>query len=154
MAKYLDSNGLTTLWNKIKSYVNEHGGGTAPSDLADYIVESGTSGIWTYEKWNSGVAKCHGKQSYSTLKASSPWTSTNTNIYYGTITSGIAFPSGLFTEAPEIYMFLRVAGGRFWLSQVNDATASSTGTIYNLAPQQYTSNSGGVLSIRAIGTWK
>lgn len=26
----------------------------------DYVVESGTSGIWTYRKWNSGLAECWG----------------------------------------------------------------------------------------------
>jgi hypothetical protein len=29
----------------------------------DYIVEQGVSGIWTYRKWNSGIAECWGKQS-------------------------------------------------------------------------------------------
>lgn len=24
----------------------------------DWIVEQGTSGIWTYRKWNSGIAEC------------------------------------------------------------------------------------------------
>lgn len=28
--------------------------------LADFVVEQGTSGIWTYRKWNSGVAECWG----------------------------------------------------------------------------------------------
>lgn len=28
---------------------------------ADYIVEQGTSGIWTYRKWASGIAECWGK---------------------------------------------------------------------------------------------
>lgn len=27
---------------------------------ADYVVEEGTSGIWTYRKWNSGIAECWG----------------------------------------------------------------------------------------------
>lgn len=27
---------------------------------ADYVVEQGTSGIWTYRKWNSGIAECWG----------------------------------------------------------------------------------------------
>ena len=27
-------------------------------DTVDYVVEKGTSGIWTYRKWNSGVAEC------------------------------------------------------------------------------------------------
>ncbi|MDY3011429.1 MAG: hypothetical protein SOR93_09300 [Clostridiales Family XIII bacterium] len=26
----------------------------------DYIVEEGTAGIWTYRKWNSGIAECWG----------------------------------------------------------------------------------------------
>lgn len=29
--------------------------------ISDYVVEQGTSGIWTYQKWNSGVAKCWGR---------------------------------------------------------------------------------------------
>ena len=29
----------------------------------DYIVEQGTSGIWTYRKWNSGIAECWGEYS-------------------------------------------------------------------------------------------
>lgn len=28
--------------------------------IADYVVETGTSGIWTYRKWNSGVVECWG----------------------------------------------------------------------------------------------
>lgn len=30
----------------------------APEDTADYIIASGTSGIWTYRKWASGQAEC------------------------------------------------------------------------------------------------
>lgn len=26
--------------------------------ISDYVVEQGESGIWTYRKWNSGVAEC------------------------------------------------------------------------------------------------
>ena len=53
-------------------------------ELADYVVEQGTSGIWTYRKWNSGVSECWGKQ--DDLQ----------------ITDGYAmfdsFPSGLFID--------------------------------------------------------
>lgn len=31
--------------------------------LDDWVVEQGTSGIWTYRKWNSGIAECWGKYS-------------------------------------------------------------------------------------------
>lgn len=30
------------------------------SELGDYVIEQGTSGIWTYRKWNSGIAECWG----------------------------------------------------------------------------------------------
>ena len=29
--------------------------------ISDFVVERGTSGIWTYRKWNSGVAECWGR---------------------------------------------------------------------------------------------
>ena len=32
----------------------------------DYIVESGVNGIWTYQKWKSGIAKCWGIHSITT----------------------------------------------------------------------------------------
>lgn len=34
----------------------------------DYIVEQGTSGIWTYRKWNSGLAEYWGKEQNFTLE--------------------------------------------------------------------------------------
>lgn len=30
------------------------------SDLADFVVEQGVSGVWRYRKWNSGAAECWG----------------------------------------------------------------------------------------------
>ena len=32
----------------------------------DYIVEQGTSGIWTYRKWASGIAECWGREGIMT----------------------------------------------------------------------------------------
>ena len=31
----------------------------------DYIVEEGTSGNWSYRKWNSGIAECWGKHNFT-----------------------------------------------------------------------------------------
>lgn len=31
------------------------------NNTADRVIEQGTSGIWTYRKWNSGVAECWGR---------------------------------------------------------------------------------------------
>lgn len=48
---------LTTAKNSIVAAINEIVGKLG----IDWIVEEGTSGIWTYEKWASGKAKCWGK---------------------------------------------------------------------------------------------
>lgn len=78
----LDKTGLTSVWNKMKSYVNsfmktvdakltgyEITVDTKFNTLSvDYIVEEGTSGIWTYRKWNSGIAECWGR--YTTTSSS------------------------------------------------------------------------------------
>ena len=34
---------------------------TIISDMADYVIEQGTSGIWTYKKWNSGTCEIWGR---------------------------------------------------------------------------------------------
>ena len=36
--------------------------------IGDYIVEQGTSGIWTYRKWNSGIGEYWGKEQGFTLE--------------------------------------------------------------------------------------
>ena len=43
---------LTGIINKIQQIAEKLG------LIADYVVEQGTSGIWTYRKWNSGIAEC------------------------------------------------------------------------------------------------
>lgn len=57
-AKIDDLNGMIKAVNGIL------GSAVAGTDYAtppaDYIVQRGTSGIWTYRKWNSGDAECWG----------------------------------------------------------------------------------------------
>lgn len=66
------------------------------SAVADYIVEEGTSGIWTYRKWNSGVAECWGR-----YRTTISMTSTGVSgINKGTAT--LTLPSGLFVGAPIV----------------------------------------------------
>ena len=64
--------------------------------IADYIVEQGTSGIWTYRKWNSGIAECWASDITSSDSGSAEgsvyWSRSNT----------YNFPSGLFISAPTV----------------------------------------------------
>ena len=65
--------------------------GTDYAPAIDYIVDQGTSGIWYYRKWNSGVAECWGTQT-NVSGTFADWG----NIYSYDIPS-VSFPSGLFT---------------------------------------------------------
>ena len=57
--------------------------------INDYIVERGTSSIWTYRKWNSGISECWGRQ--DDLKITDGYAMFN------------SFPSGLFIDdRPEV----------------------------------------------------
>lgn len=56
--------------DRMESPLPVTGGGTGATSregalmsfgIEDYIVEQGTSGIWTYRKWNSGIAECWGE---------------------------------------------------------------------------------------------
>lgn len=87
-AKAEDPEGLTSAWDV---YFDEgkriHGG------FEDYIVEQGTDGIWTYRKWNSGIAECWGytEQALSTVSAGNEFTCLGEDI---------PLPNELFTAAP------------------------------------------------------
>ena len=67
------------------------------------VIESGTSGIWTYRKWSDGTAECWGK--------TDPVTYTHTTQSgYGYYTSAnFALPTGLF-KTVEVGLADRLQG--------------------------------------------
>ena len=129
--KYLDSTGLSYLWGKIKEKFQEKlvsgtniktinnqsllgsgnisisGGGVTPYD---YITERGTSGNWTYEKWNSGKVEAWYEGS---VTPNTP-TQNSTNKLYQSVSNTLAIPSGIFPAAPsQIIGFVHISSGRF-----------------------------------------
>lgn len=57
----------------------------------DYITEQGTSGVWTYRKWKSGIAECWGRTEFPATTAS------------GQLPSGVNFPF-MFASKPTVAM--------------------------------------------------
>ncbi len=57
---------------------------------ADYIVSQGTSGIWTYRKWVSGVAECW-LESELTLSGSTPVANMNDSAYLSYVDVDLPF---------------------------------------------------------------
>jgi hypothetical protein len=72
------------------------------NNTADYVVEQGTSGIWTYRKWNSGLAECWGIYTM-TSACTKAWGA----LYYSdTLAPRINYPF-TFTSRPQETVFCR-----------------------------------------------
>ena len=108
------------------------------SVVDDFIVEQGMDGMWTYRKWNSGIAECWGG------KVVLP---TSYNDYYSTYyfdVNDVQFPSKLFEN--EVY-------------DLQVSTYASSGGLYWTTVYQLTSSDCTVRVIsaenqpRTIGLW-
>lgn len=72
---------------------------TIPATPADYIVETGTDGIWTYEKWNSGKAVAWGKYTISGYS----WIAWGSYGYETNNSTLQSPPSGVFVGNPLVF---------------------------------------------------
>lgn len=85
----------------------------------DYVVEKGTSGIWTYRKWNSGIAECWGVQDATATSVTQFG-----NIYY--FNTEVKFPANLFTGGLNIQAtVVSDNGGMYWACPYNYSTSQS-----------------------------
>ena len=118
------------------------------SKIADFVVERGTSGIWAYEKYSSGVAKCWGMKQYDSASFDSSFGA----LHYHNC-GKIAYPFS-FTDYPVVMLSQQSASARV-ASVVMDSVDNQkheTGTIYlyssgNVATTAY-------VSLFVLGTWK
>ena len=62
--------------------------------MTDFIIEQGTSGIWTYRKWYSGISECWGSSIVNAI------CSNQSGGVYFSDEKTISLPSGLFVRAP------------------------------------------------------
>lgn len=117
-----------------------------PSVSVDYVVEQGTSGIWTYRKWNSGIAECWVSEYNVGSKA---MTTQEGSGYYAPL-ANYNFPTSFFNATPSVHVTGDMQGslGGFSVSSTSSTgvngywwvTKSATKTCY--------------LNIYAKGTWK
>ena len=111
-----------------------------------HIVESGTSGIWSYRKWSDGTAECWGEKIVSVTTDSS-WA----GYYTGTIGS-IIYPTGLFMSAPILNVTLKAGNfpGHIYIDGYE--SASETGSIAIAGHDQRTVECH--IHLNAKGVWK
>lgn len=89
---------------------------------ADFVVEQGESGIWTYRKWNSGIAECWLTAGYMT--SGTPTTMTANGVLYESNTMTLSLPSGLFAATPNVSIDTMQAAG-MWFKATGETTNAS-----------------------------
>lgn len=121
------------------------------SELGDYVVEQGTSGIWTYRKWNSGIAECWGKTSIQ------PVCSRAFGNIYITQTSnpGVNYPFTFITITTENISTIGASGNCWIMAESTNYTALSQAPAYWVCrPTQATAAMNVNISYYTMGTWK
>lgn len=121
--------------------------------ISDFVIEQGTSGIWTYEKWASGKAVCWGSKSCGTADVSNGWGDESTHLYESKQGYSETYPSGLFKNLPICIMTPYGDGGAM-LETIGDGTASQTPQAYIVRPAPNSTLTNTRIEYYVIGKWK
>lgn len=116
--------------------------------MADFVVEQGTSGNWTYTKWNSG--KC--EQWYVGNPGSYTVGTTRGQLRSGSYLN-YTYPVA-FTAAPSVTVNATLTTDTYvvWAQASNH---SNTGiSVRIVASANIAANSSYIIHIHAVGTWK
>lgn len=119
--------------------------------INDYVTEQGTSGGWTYRKWNSGVAECWAHFALVNVNMTNAWGS-----MYESPANQLNFPSGLFSATPtyiDIQLAYSGGVGAFIERGGSEPTKTATDLFYFVRPTSFSGASMKVYA-HAIGKWK
>ena len=116
------------------------------SAIADYVVDQGTSGIWTYRKWNSGIAECWGTYTASIA------VNTAAVAYGGYRSAQITAPNYPFefASAPTVTA-ISANGGGHW---VNNVASGTQNVKFYLSIGQSASAANRSIAFHVMGKWK
>lgn len=138
--------------NKSNWIIRHDGNGNLYTNLgavADQVIQQGTSGIWTYRKYASGIGECWGRWDKNNVASSTKWN----NIYYGTIGQPTNYPF-TFTAYPTVELTVQSSKGAGWgVFNNSDYSTSNAGTVY-LATANSTTSTNVTVNIHALGRWK
>ena len=116
---------------------------TIQGGTVDAIIEQGTSGIWTYRKWASGIAECWGWYQ-GTVSLSNNMA----GVYY-TPSIAIDYPFEFVTNC------LTVTGGSMstvnWARSFADTTRQA---VFTVIANEAQNNVAVIVQLHAKGTWK
>lgn len=157
--------GKTSVGNSVESgssYNTSDGGasgsGSGGAAGADYIIAQGTTGVWTWRKWASGIAELWGIFSADSLAVDTAWGS----VYYGTWMhlavnkNGREYPFA-FTDTPVVIATPYSPSTDFWLltdSQNNLGTPQTHAPAYACVLPASATITGPQIHYHVIGKYK
>jgi hypothetical protein len=117
----------------------------------DYIVSSGISGIWSYQKWNSGIAKCFVTFEHTT----SIQEAIGSNLLYknSTAVHKLDYPI-TFTNIPSETATVQSPGGLVWLATSGGLNTKKQTAIYMILSPDKQNNATYRISLQVEGRWK
>ena len=143
---------LSTTLSEALGISNGLESGNGSSNPDDYVVEVGTSGIWTYRKWNSGIAECWGTKSWSVTG----WTTWG-SLYYSTYSGTVNYPTGLFLSTPVLTTQQNISNNDSWLASrggTDGNTKDHTNSFFLLRPTNGSTGVTAYVFLHAVGNWK
>lgn len=120
--------------------------------IKDYIVEQGTSGIWTYRKYSSGIIECWTTTHWSTPTLT--MSAISSSGTYKSNTLSMPFPTDLFTDIGNCFnvRFSFMSSGTYLLSAMNSAPSDSVLPV--VIVKGGSSTSACSIYAHAVGRWK
>lgn len=112
------------------------------------IEEEGTSGIWTYRKWSSGLAECWGEV---TVRAS---ITDAIGSMYMKVTDYFSWPDALFSVAPKIVHAIPITTAPLFPIIRGGDTTKDRFKMYLLYPDIYENTINWVIGVEAKARWK
>lgn len=114
-------------------------------NTANYVVEQGTSGAWTYRKWSDGTSECWGSN-----PATYQTSSTEGGLYYAL--SKATLPSGLFISTPT--SIVTVYGNWIGGASTGSGSTMSSLNIYTWTPTSDANTRALSSQVHCFGRWK
>jgi hypothetical protein len=116
----------------------------------DYVVSSGIDGIWTYQKWKSGIAKCWGAVALDTSIQNA---FEGSELFHDNKMKSVKYPL-TFEEVPTETATLRSPGVIAWLASKTGNTKSTSGIYRIISPDRQSTNASYSISLQVEGLWK
>ena len=116
----------------------------------DYVVSSGVDGIWSYQKWNSGVAKCFGTFDHATQIQSA----IGSVLYQNSVEMQKFNYPFTFKTAPSETAMVQSPGGLVWLAAAKGLNTTKQTATYKIVSPDKINNAVYKVSIQVEGRWK